>query len=93
MYTLPVGLEHLQTGIEFAPESGKENLFTGIVLQADGPTTFTAWSIQPFQGIWRLADKTLRLSAYHNPSFNPGTPETTSMVRERVERNNILQRV
>lgn len=84
LYVLPVGLEHLQSGIEF----------TGPVsFEKDGPTTFKVWSLQPFLGIWTVITdcghtETRRLHAVEDVWFEPSaTPMTMGLIREQVERN------
>lgn len=87
VYILSVGLEHLQTGVEFRSPSS-----SGISFHADGPTTFKAWSLQPFYARWHRAGfDALTMDSYQD-SWEPPLPETIYMIRARVERNNVLQR-
>ena len=88
-HLITVGLEHLQTGVEFQNEQG-----VSISFHADGPTTFIAASLQPFQAIWRRADfrHPVILHSRLDENWRMPLPDTSHMIRERVERNNILQR-
>lgn len=92
MYTLLVGLEHLQSGMEFSPVEGEP--FTGVVFEMESPTTFRVWSLQPFRSVWHVADLgKLTQVAQKDPGYNPPTtPWTSNMVREQVEKNDVLRR-
>lgn len=82
---LNVGLEHLQSGLEF------DNL-APICFEQDGPTTFVVWSLQPFKAKWTLADRKEPIVLQSCVmDYNPPMPDTMNLVREKVERNDMLK--
>lgn len=91
LWVLPLGLEHLQTGIEFLPVDDKTT-FSGVCIHADSPTIFRAWSHHPFKTTWHVAgERKLTLLASHCNEWTPPMPETSDMIRARVRSNNRLQ--
>ncbi len=81
MYKLPLGYEHLNTGVEL----------TGLgpfSFWRESPSIVGAWSHQPFTATWRTisnvtgAVKVLTLQAQHTTEEMPSTPYTDGHIRE-----------
>jgi hypothetical protein len=89
-HIIHVGLEHLQTGVTFEFLSPTRS---AIQIHAESPTCFKVTAPEPFTSVWQRATDTITLCSYPDEHWKPPAPETEAMIRARVERNNILQRV
>lgn len=90
LYTLLVGLEHLQSNVEFEATGN-------IVFQVESPTVFKVWSLQPFKSIWTVIGdcghtEKRTMQAIEDPTFEPRTlPDTMNAIRDKVRRNKRLE--
>lgn len=81
-YMLSVGLEHLQSGIEFECTGN-------LSFARETPTIFIAWSLQPFTAVWYRADcDAIRIQAqFADLPTATQLPWTDAMIREQVTKN------
>lgn len=83
VWQLAVGLEHLQTGIEFICEGN-------LSFVKDTPTIMLAWSYKPFKSCWRVVEthQPIVVDAYLSDApTGIEWPWTDFMIREQVLKN------
>ena len=91
MYTLLIGLEHLQTGVSFHGEAP-----ITVWPENCSPLNFRLYSDKPFKTVWSRINsdtngaETVQQTAYFDPRVTAPMPESSDYVRAKVERNREL---